>query len=177
MKTVLKHFSLCCTFLILTFSCVTPGRKQVTILETTDIHGVIMPYDYIEKEDLKASLASACTYVSNLREENKAVVLLDDGDNLQGQPAVYYYNFVDTTSPHLLAEAMNYMAYDAVTVGNHDVETGHSVYDRLKKEYKFPLLAANAVDIQSGDPYFKPYYIVKKGWCQNSCPRACNANY
>jgi 2',3'-cyclic-nucleotide 2'-phosphodiesterase/3'-nucleotidase len=55
---------------------------------------------------------------------------------------------------------MNYMGYDAGTVGNHDVETGHSVYDRLVKEYNFPLLAANAVDIKTGKPYFKPYTII-----------------
>jgi 2',3'-cyclic-nucleotide 2'-phosphodiesterase/3'-nucleotidase len=57
---------------------------------------------------------------------------------------------------------MNYMGYDAATVGNHDVETGHAVYDRLVKEDKFPLLAANAVDIETGKPYFKPYQILEK---------------
>lgn len=57
---------------------------------------------------------------------------------------------------------MNYMGYDAGTVGNHDIEAGHAVYDRLVKEYNFPLLAANAVNIKTGKPYFKPYYIIKR---------------
>jgi 2',3'-cyclic-nucleotide 2'-phosphodiesterase/3'-nucleotidase len=57
---------------------------------------------------------------------------------------------------------MNYMGYDAGTVGNHDVEAGHRVYDRMVKEDKFPLLAANAVDIKTGKPYFKPYQIINK---------------
>jgi 2',3'-cyclic-nucleotide 2'-phosphodiesterase/3'-nucleotidase len=57
---------------------------------------------------------------------------------------------------------MNYMGYEAGTVGNHDIEAGHSVYDRLTKLYKFPLLAANAIDVKSGKPYFKPYTIIKK---------------
>jgi 2',3'-cyclic-nucleotide 2'-phosphodiesterase/3'-nucleotidase len=57
---------------------------------------------------------------------------------------------------------MNYMGYEAGTVGNHDIEAGHSVYDRLRKLYKFPMLAANAVDIKTGQPYFKPYTIIKK---------------
>ncbi len=143
-------------------SCSAPVRKELILLETTDIHGVILPYDYIEKENLNASLASAYTYVRKVRNEKKAVVLMDDGDNLQGQPAVYYYNFVDTVSPHLLSEAMNFMSYDAVTVGNHDVETGHSVYDRLRREYEFPLLAANAIEVATGDPYFRPYQIINK---------------
>ncbi len=162
MKKTLGKFALYSIVLIITVSCVTTGRKQITFLETTDIHGVILPYDYIEKEDLKASLASANTYVNNLREKKVALVLLDAGDNLQGQPSVYYYNFVDTTSPHLLAEVMNFMNYDAATVGNHDIETGHSVYDRLKKEYRFPFLAANAIDLKTGNTYFKPYCIIKK---------------
>jgi 2',3'-cyclic-nucleotide 2'-phosphodiesterase / 3'-nucleotidase len=143
-------------------SCSVSGRKSVTILETTDVHGVILPYDFIEKKELNSSLASVCSYVNKVRDEKETVVLLDNGDNLQGQPEVYYYNFIDTTSPHLISDAMNFMRYDACTVGNHDIEAGHSVYDRLVKEYNFPLLAANAVDVKSGKSYFKPYTIITK---------------
>jgi 2',3'-cyclic-nucleotide 2'-phosphodiesterase/3'-nucleotidase len=57
---------------------------------------------------------------------------------------------------------MNYMGYDACTVGNHDLEAGHRVYDRLIKKYNFPLLGANALNIISGKPYFKPYQIFEK---------------
>jgi len=148
-------------FLLLS-ACAGEEQKNITILETTDVHGVILPFDFIEKKSIDVSLASTFTYVRQLRKDKEAVILLDDGDNLQGQPAVYYYNFIDTLSPHLLAEVMNFMDYDAVTVGNHDVETGHSVYDRLVKEYKFPLLAANAVNVRTGEPYFKPYSIIRK---------------
>ncbi|TAL58655.1 MAG: bifunctional metallophosphatase/5'-nucleotidase [Bacteroidetes bacterium] len=143
-------------------SCSGTGKKSISILETTDIHGVILPFDYIEKSKLNASLASSLTYISQIRKNKDATVLLDNGDNLQGQPEVYFYNFIDTVSPHFLAEVMNYIGYDAGTVGNHDVETGHSVYDRLVKEYNFPLLAANAVDVKTGKPYFKPYQIIIK---------------
>lgn len=148
--------------ILLSVSCSITGKRQLTIIETTDIHGVVLPYDYVEKKELKASLASVYTYIKGIRSENKSLVLLDDGDNLQGQPAVYYYNFTDTTSAHLLSEAFNFMQYDAVTAGNHDVETGHSVYDRIRKEYKFPMLAANAVDLKTGKPYFTPYTIIKR---------------
>jgi len=57
---------------------------------------------------------------------------------------------------------MNYLGYDAGTVGNHDIEAGHLVYDRLDKKYNFPLLAANAVNTGTGEPYFEPYVIIKK---------------
>jgi 2',3'-cyclic-nucleotide 2'-phosphodiesterase/3'-nucleotidase len=145
-------------------SCTGTGKKSLSIIETTDVHGVILPYDFIERENLKFSMASSFNYIQQIRKEKDATILLDNGDNLQGQPEVYYYNFIDTVSPHFVAEVMNYMGYDAGTVGNHDLEAGHSVYDRLVKEYKFPLLAANAVDINTGKPYFKPYRIIEKEW-------------
>ena len=118
-------------FIFLLVSCSGTGKKSISIFETTDIHGVILPYDFIEKEKLNASLASSFTYIKQTRLEKDATLLLDNGDNLQGQPEVYYYNFIDTVSPHFLAEVMNYMSYDAGTVGNHDIEAGHAVYDRF----------------------------------------------
>jgi 2',3'-cyclic-nucleotide 2'-phosphodiesterase/3'-nucleotidase len=143
-------------------ACTTPETKDISILETTDLHGVILPWDFIENEPLDASLAGTAGYVKELRSSENTVFLLDNGDNLQGQPAVYYYNYVDTTSPHIMSEAMNWMSYDACTMGNHDIEAGHSVYDRLVNEFNFPLLAANALDVESGEPYFKPYVILEK---------------
>ena len=165
MKTF-QHTSLTVKLLLLLLltSCSVNREVNLSILETTDIHGVILPYDFIEKKNLDASQAATFTYVQKVRQEKDATILLDDGDNLQGQPEVYYYNFIDTVTPHLVPEVMNYMQYDAATAGNHDIETGHAVYDRLVKMYNFPLLAANAVDIRTGKPYFKPYCIIyRKG--------------
>jgi len=152
-------------FLLLLFiliSCKETKRESISIVETTDIHGVILPYDFIEKRELNASLAGSAAIIKKLRSEKDALFLLDNGDNIQGQPEVYYYNFIDTVSPHLMAEAFNWLGYDACTVGNHDIEAGHAVYDRLARDYKFPLLAANAVYTKSGKPYFKPYTIIEK---------------
>jgi 2',3'-cyclic-nucleotide 2'-phosphodiesterase/3'-nucleotidase len=152
------------TFLLLIFlsSCGRNEKQSISILETTDLHGVIMPYDYIEKAPLNVSLANSASYIRLLRNQDNPVFLLDNGDNLQGQPAVYYYNFIDTVSPHFFSEAMNWLGYDACTAGNHDIEAGHAVYDRLSKEYNFPLLAANAVDSKTGKPYFTPFVILEK---------------
>jgi 2',3'-cyclic-nucleotide 2'-phosphodiesterase/3'-nucleotidase len=143
-------------------SCSGHGKKTLRIIETTDVHGVILPFDFIEKEKLNFSMASSFSYIRKIRQEKDATILLDDGDNLQGQPEVYYYNYIDTVQPHFVSEVMNYMSYDAATIGNHDIEAGHAVYDRLIREDKFPLLAANAVDIKTGKPYFKPYQILEK---------------
>ncbi|NMC37014.1 MAG: bifunctional metallophosphatase/5'-nucleotidase [Bacteroidales bacterium] len=150
-------------FSLLITSCETNKDQSITILATTDLHGVILPYDFIEKEKTKVSLAHSASYIDKVRNTTKNVVLLDNGDNLQGQPIVYFYNFIDTVSTHINAEVMNYLGYDAVTVGNHDIEAGHNVYDRLRKEYEFPMLAANAVDISTGKPWFTPYTIINRG--------------
>jgi 2',3'-cyclic-nucleotide 2'-phosphodiesterase / 3'-nucleotidase len=150
--------------LIITVSIIFTGcqPKRITIIETTDVHGVILPYDFVEKTPLASSLSSASEYIKMARVKDHNLVLLDNGDNLQGQPEEYYYNFIDTVAPHFNSEVMNYMLYDACTVGNHDIEAGHQVYDRLSKLYKFPLLGANAVDLKTGQPYFKPYTILNK---------------
>ena len=151
-----------CILFSLLVSCSVSRTKSISIIESTDIHGVILPYDFIEKAKINVSMASSYDYIKKVREKKDATFLLDNGDNLQGQPEVYYYNFIDTVKPHFLSEVMNYMKYDAGTVGNHDIEAGHSVYDRLVNEYNFPLLAANAVETKTGKPYFKPYRIIEK---------------
>jgi 2',3'-cyclic-nucleotide 2'-phosphodiesterase/3'-nucleotidase len=158
----IRIFSAFLLMLMIFSSCGNIEKQSITILATTDLHGVILPYDFIEKEDLDASLASSASYIRLLRSKENALFLLDNGDNLQGQPEVYYYNFIDTVAPHFLAEAMNWLGYDACTAGNHDIEAGHAVYDRLSKEYNFPLLAANAVDLKSGKSYFTPFVILEK---------------
>ena len=138
------------------------GEIDFTIVQTTDIHGMIFPYNFITDEEENTSMAHISTYVKQLRNEGKTVLLLDNGDSLQGQPTVYYYNFVATNEPHIWAEVLNYMNYDAIGVGNHDIEAGHSVYDKLAKELKAPLISANLVDEKTQKPYFKPYTIIEK---------------
>ena len=55
------------------------------------------------------------------------------------------------------------MGYDVATVGNHDIETGHAVYDTWFKELDFPILGANIISTATGKPYLLPYYTIKKG--------------
>jgi 2',3'-cyclic-nucleotide 2'-phosphodiesterase / 3'-nucleotidase len=136
---------------------------KLKIIETTDEHGAIFPYDFTDQKETNSSLAQVYSYIKHERaNKDQEVVLLSGGDILQGTPAVYYYNFEDTKAPHLWAEMMNYMKYDAGSVGNHDIETGHPVYDRFAKQIKFPWLAANAINKKSGKPYFKPYTIIER---------------
>ncbi|GMT44609.1 MAG: 2',3'-cyclic-nucleotide 2'-phosphodiesterase [bacterium] len=136
---------------------------HLKILETGDVHGSVFPQDLVKQRIRRGSLAQVETYVKDLRaDKNQTVILLDDGDILQGTPFVYYYNYVDTTEVHQLAIVMNYMRYAAGTVGNHDIEPGHAVFDKFRKEIDFPWLAANAVVDSTGKPYFKPYVILHR---------------
>jgi 2',3'-cyclic-nucleotide 2'-phosphodiesterase/3'-nucleotidase len=94
-----------------------------------------------------------------------AVMLFDTGDFLQGQPSMYYYNYVATDEPHVVPLVANYLGYDAVGVGNHDIETGEPVYhDRLPGQFQMPWLCANAIDTRTADgsPMFQPYTVIER---------------
>ena len=140
--------------------------KHVQIAYTTDVHGCFFPLNYSTLTDAEGSLSRVMTAVDSLRglPGGKDLLLLDNGDILQGQPTAYYYNYIDTTSTHLVSEILNYMGYDATTIGNHDVETGHTVYDRFRESNNMPMLGANVIDISTDEPYLQPYAIfVRNG--------------
>ncbi len=131
----------------------------IHLIETTDVHGTIFP-----TTGQKQSLANVAYWVDSLRGAvgKDQVMLMDNGDILQGTPLVYVANFKDTLNTHWVAKALNNMQYDVASVGNHDIEAGHSVYDRYNEQTQFPLLAANAIDEQTHEPYFQPYAVIEK---------------
>lgn len=137
---------------------------HLKVVETSDAHGNFFPVNFTTRQPGRGSFARVANYVNSLRGNlgDDKVVLLDAGDILQGQPAVYYYNFVDTTSTHVAADVMNYMRFDAVAVGNHDIEAGHDVYDRWTRQCNFPVLGANVINTKTGRPYFTPYTIIER---------------
>ncbi len=140
-----------------------PETVRIKIIATGDVHGAIFPYDFIENEPVNTSLAQVYTYIKEQRAvDSQEVILLDNGDFLQGQPVVYYSNYEKHEGQHICADVMNFMGYDAASIGNHDIETGHDVYDKLVEEFNFPWLAANAVRKDNGEPYFKPYTIIER---------------
>ena len=146
-------------------SCCGPkdGEYTFRILTTNDVHGHYFDSLYVSDATAPA-LTNVSWYVDSIRtaagKEN--VILIDAGDCLQGDNAAYYYNYIDTGSEHLFGRMVEYMGYDAVVVGNHDIETGHPVYDRLVKEMDVPFLAANAVRDDNGEAYFQEYVTLKR---------------
>lgn len=136
---------------------------KLRVIETTDVHGSFFPYDFINRCPKAGSLARVSTYVDSLRHiYGKNLLLLDNGDILQGQPTCYYYNYVNTKAKNVAAEVVNYMRYDAETMGNHDVEVGHAVYDKWISEVHCPLLGANIINTATGQPYVKPYAMFER---------------
>lgn len=155
-------FFLC--FFILT-ACVNTQEKEIKlkIVQTSDIHGNFYPHDFILQREATGSLARVYALVQKNREVYKDnLILLDNGDILQGQPTAYYYNYIDTVSPHVAAEMMNFMGYDAGNMGNHDVETGRTVFDRWAGDCHFPVLGANIIETASGNTHFKPYQVMER---------------
>ncbi len=141
----------------------TPKTVQIRIIESSDVHGCFFPWDFINKRPMKGSLARLSAYVNRMRAADpEGVVLLENGDILQGQPINYYYNYEATDKPNIASLCVNYMNYDAQNWGNHDVETGHDVYDKWDSEVSCPVLGANVVDVKTGQPYLKPYTIIKR---------------
>lgn len=133
---------------------------NIKVIETSDVHGAIFPFNFTSNKESNNSLAQVLTYIEKERaDKNQFVLLLDNGDILQGDPSVYYYNFEKTDTTHLLARVMNFMNYDVGSVGNHDIETGHDVYDKFNNELNFPWLAANAIKTIDNSTYFPPYSI------------------
>lgn len=163
--TIMKKILFLIMALIASSPLVTAKDKTVElcILETSDVHGSFFPYDFINRTPCKGSLARLSTYVKRERERfGDNLLLLDNGDILQGQPTVYYYNFIDTAATHVTAAMMNYLRYDAGNMGNHDMETGHAVYDRWIRQCNFPILGANIIDTASGKPYLPPYSVFNR---------------
>ena len=120
---------------------------RLKVIETSDVHGHFFPWDFMEGKPIKGTLARANTYINRQRQEfGERLLLIDNGDILQGQPCIYWSNYVMPDDPNLAAQVVNYMKYDAETVGNHDIEPGHAVYDKWIREVRCPLLGANIVE-------------------------------
>ena len=146
-------------------SCCGPkdGEYTFRLLTTNDVHGRYFDSLYVADETVNA-LTNIAWYADSIRTADGPdnVILLDAGDCLQGDNAAYYFNYIDTASTHLYARMTEYIGYDAVVVGNHDIETGHEVYDRMVRTMKAPLLAANAIRTDDGKPYFQEYVTLKR---------------
>lgn len=139
------------------------GEKTVRIAFTTDIHGAIFPVDHLNNRVNAPSMASLQTWLDSARAVGpKNLILLDNGDLIQGTPAAYFANFVQKKPSNLFSRILNHLKFDAATVGNHDIEGGPEVYYRLQQEFRFPYLGGNVVRTADGAPAFSPYTVIER---------------
>ena len=159
----MKHLFIMAMSLLLSAQTVMSQTKTVDLqfVETSDVHGCFFPYNFTTGQPLEGTMVRIHHYVQQQRQKiGDNVLLLDNGDILQGQPTCYWSNYVMTAEQNIAAKVVNYMQYDAQTIGNHDVETGHAVYDKWVNEVHCPVLGANVIDKQTGLPYLKPYTML-----------------
>lgn len=143
-------------------ACSQDKEVEIRIIHTTDVHGNLFTQDYINGTPMTGGMARLSTLMKEVRQQSPQALLLDGGDILQGEPITYYSNYIDTLKPNAVAVAMNYLKYDAATIGNHDVEPGHQTYDKFVQDATFPLLGANVINTKTGQPYFSPYKIFEQ---------------
>lgn len=142
------------------FSCndtIADGEYELVLYSHGDIHG-----------NWFTTLPSIAAQINAEREEigKDNVIFIDLGDHNHGSDAAYYYNHVyeyNFGEEHIWSRVAEYLEYDAIVVGNHDIEAGPQNWKKINNELDIPYLAANILDSITVKPYFKPYTILNKG--------------
>ena len=150
----------------------TKESGELTLLATTDVHGHVLNWDYFanapypEGEELGMSRAS--TLIKEVKEAKgeDSVLLVDNGDTIQGSPLTYYYakqeRITETGETHPLAKTFNHAGYDAQVAGNHEFNYGLDLLAKYKEQVDFPVLGANVINDDDGQTHLDPYTLVKK---------------
>lgn len=138
-------------------------RLELAIVATTDIHGRVRAWDYYDdREDSARGLTRVASIVDSLRKTHAGrVLLVDAGDFLQGTAFSLAAARDSLLIPHPTVAAMNAMGYDAAALGNHEFDFGLPMLERVAREARFPLLAANAQRPNGTHP-FPAYRIVER---------------
>lgn len=134
---------------------------ELIILETSDVHGSIFPINYGTNQYADVGLAKVATLIKEERTKNSHVLLIDNGDLIQGTPMSFHYAKINSQRPNPMIVAANEMKYDAAVFGNHEFNYGKTLLASAVKESSFPWLSANIVNVETGEPFFGKPYIVK----------------
>lgn len=129
--------------------------QPVTLLHTTDLHGMLSSWEDLTDRPSAHGLTRVATLVRRARAEGAPTLLVDAGDALAGSALTHVWRRGDRARPEPVIAAMNALGYDALTVGNHEFDFGPSGLDRARGDARFPLLAANVVDPLTGSPAFE----------------------
>ncbi|MEA3321891.1 MAG: bifunctional UDP-sugar hydrolase/5'-nucleotidase [Bacillota bacterium] len=137
-------------------------KLNLTILETSDIHGSIMPLGYGNNKYEPLGLAKVSTIIKEERTKEQHVLVIDNGDLIQGTPLTYHYVKKQSYEENPMIRVLNHLNYDAAVVGNHEFNYGMDVLKQAVKHSSFPWLSANILEEQSGNPFLGKPYIIKQ---------------
>lgn len=139
---------------------------ELRLLETTDIHTNIVPYDYYQDAETDAfGLAKTATLIRAARDEAPNSLLFDNGDLLQGNPLGDYKAKIDVLEQgevHPVYQAMNLLGYDAANIGNHEFNFGLEFLETALAGADFPYVNANVYKPGGTEPYFEPYVMLER---------------
>ncbi len=149
------------------------NQAHLRIMETTDIHVNVMPYDYYaDKPNDTMGLARTATIIDSIRKEATNSMLVDNGDFLQGNPMgdyIAYERGMKDGDVHPVIKGMNVLGYDASTLGNHEFNYGLSFMDKVLAGANFPFVCANlvrgtelAANARDDKLWLKPYVILDR---------------
>lgn len=141
------------------------AQVTVTVLATTDLHGNLVPVDYVTNAPAPRGLAKLGTLIRAVRAENPNTLLIDCGDTIQGTPLESVYQRAlraghPPAGGDPMMGAMNLLGYDAMTLGNHEFNAGLPNLDRARRDAKFPWISANTTLPQAAaERPFAPYIV------------------
>lgn len=128
------------------------SRACIRLLATTDLHGHLLPHDYIKDAPTQGGgLAGVARLIAEARAQAEAsgmpVVLLDNGDTFQGTPLAMHLAQLPVDPHHPIVAAMNSLKYDALGLGNHDLDHGLSYLKAVAAALNMPILNSNLRNI------------------------------
>ena len=113
--------------------------RTVTVLQTSDLHGMVNPFDYAANKESKTSMAHAAAIVAQERKADPDLLLIDTGDSLQAN----YIQEFRNEDIHPMIAAMNALDYDAWVLGNHEFNFEFASLEKAVGAFDGDVLAAN----------------------------------
>ncbi|WP_053217972.1 bifunctional metallophosphatase/5'-nucleotidase [Virgibacillus senegalensis] len=136
-------------------------QTEIHVLVTSDIHGYVYPTTYRDHTEEGLGLAKISTLVKQKRAEGN-VLLLDNGDLIQGSPLTYYHAKYKQDEPNPIIKVANHIGYQSSVFGNHEFNYGREYLNKVVEQADFPWLSATVVDQNTGKPAFGKPYIIKE---------------
>ncbi|AMJ59490.1 bifunctional 2',3'-cyclic-nucleotide 2'-phosphodiesterase/3'-nucleotidase [Bosea sp. PAMC 26642] len=144
-----------------------PARMKLRLLETTDLHVNVVPYDYFrDAADDTVGLAKTATLIKAAQAEAKNSLLFDNGDFLQGSSLgdyIAYKKGLKASETHPIIAAMNALPYACGTLGNHEFNYGLEFLENGLAKAEFPLVCAN-VERVGGAPLVDPWRLFEQSF-------------